>query len=508
LKKSAIFVKGAQTFTGGQKTINTINLALLLKDSTEAYAERPVLIADNRRITYRQLYLAVQSVARLLKKMNMKKGDKVALMLPNIPEFVYTYFAVVQSGAVAVLLNTSSTPAELGYLLNNSDSIILITTESSEKKYREIETQLSTCHTVCLVDSEEIRSQIAMQESTDSLSQPETPIDPDDPAEIIYTAGLTGKPLGAVLSHRNLGAQLDMIQPIFRRQPDDVGLCLIPLFHSFGATVNMLNVIQAGCSTVMMDRLTMDNLFATIEREKISYICAVPRLYVGMVFYDKLSKYNIDSLKLCVTGGSAMPAEFIPAFEQKFGVRILEGYGLTEAAPACSFNRIELIAKPGSIGTALTGIDIKMVDDFGHEVPRNVVGELVLRGGNVMQGYYKDEAATASVIKDGWLYTGDLGKMDEDGYIFLTGRKKRMIITSGFNVYPREVETVIAEHKAVSAVRVSGKDDLMRGELVTATIVLKPGHAVDEKEIIRHCKVHLSAYKVPREVSFVDRLEE
>ena len=435
--------------------------------------------------------------------MGMEKGDKAAIMLPNIPEFVYCYFAVVQSGAVAVLLNTSSTAAELCYLLNNCDAKILITQASGEKKYREIENKLSSCRSIFLMDSEE--SRVAMDLATTVIRNdlPAVAIDPDDPAEMIYTAGLTGKPLGAVLTHRNLCAQLDMIQPVFRREPADVGLCLIPLFHSFGATVNMLNVIQAGCSTVMMDRLTMDGFFSTIEREKITYICAVPRLYMGMVFYEKAAKYDLSSLKLCVTGGSAMPADFIPAFEQKFDVRILEGYGLTEASPACSFNRIECLAKPGSIGTALTGIDIKIVDDAGQELPRNQIGEVFVRGANVMKGYYNDEAATASVIKDGWLYTGDLGRMDEDDYIFLTGRKKRMIITSGFNVYPREVETVLNTHPDVLDSRVTGKEDLMRGELVKAQIVLRDGHHPDDKEIIRHCKAYLSSYKVPREIEFV-----
>ena len=294
-----------------------------------------------------------------------------------------------------------------------------------------------------------------------------------------------------------------MIQPIFRRGPDDVGLCLIPLFHSFGATVNMMNVIQAGCSTVMMNRLTMDGLFSNIEREKITYICAVPGLYMGMVFYEKAAKYDLSSLQICVTGGSAMPPDFIPVFEKKFNVRILEGYGLTEASPACSFNRIEAVTKPGSIGTPLPGIDIKIVDDTGRELPRNEIGEVIVRGANVMQGYYKDDAATAAVIKEGWLYTGDLGRMDDENYIFLTGLKKRMIITSGFNVYPREVETVLNTHPAVQLSRVSGKKDLMRGEIVKAEIVLKNGHSPDDKEIIRYCKIYLSNYKVPREVEFV-----
>ncbi|MEE9910735.1 MAG: AMP-binding protein [Deltaproteobacteria bacterium] len=476
----------------------------LLKDSVQRFAERPVLIADGDRISYRQLYSAVQNVALSLKRKGIKKGDKVALMLPNIPEFVYCYFAILELGAVVVPLNTSSTPTELIYLLNNSDAEIFISQTAAEKKYEEIKDRLLTCHSLYSIDSAEISLDSGPGEP-DSFK---TPIDPDDPAAIIYTAGLTGNPLGAVLTHRNLCAQNNQILPIFRRNPEDVGLSLIPLFHTFGATVNMINVIGAGCSTVMMDRLTMDSLFSTIERERITYIAAVPRLYIGMIFYDKASKYDLSSLQLCATGGSAMPADFIPVFEQKLGVRILEGYGLTEAAPACSFNRIECVAKPGSIGQALTGIDIKIVDDAGNELPPNEVGELIVRGENVMKGYYKDDRATGSVIRDGWLYTGDLGRMDDDHYIFLTGRKKRMIITSGFNVYPREVETVLNLHPAIKESLVVGKEDLMRGEVVKAQVVLRNAHHPDDKEIIRHCKMYLSPYKVPREVEFVSSISE
>ncbi len=476
----------------------------MLETSVRNYPDRPVLISDQRRITYAQLLNSVYETQATFKKLGVKKGDKVALMLPNIPEFVFCYLAIVCSGAVAVLLNTSSTPSELAYLLDNSDATLLITQGSHEKKYRGIEKGLSSCRSLYLTDhpGSAAEAAAATVQNDDSFVQ----IHPDDPAEIIFTSGLTGKPLGATLTHGNLCAQLNMIQPIFRRQPDDIGLCLIPLFHSFGATVNMLNVIQAGCSTVMMDRLTMDSLFAAIEREKITYICAVPRLYIGMVFFDKAPKYDVSSLRLCVTGGSAMPSEFIPVFEQKFGVRMLEGYGLTEAAPACSFNRMERDAKPGSIGLALPGIDIRIVDEKGNDLPRNATGELIVRGENVMKGYYKNEAATAEVIRNGWLHTGDLGRMDEEGYIFLTGRKKRMIITSGFNVYPQEVEDVINLHPAVRTSRVSGKEDLMRGEIVRAEVALKAGEKLDDKEIIRHCKVHLSPYKVPREVAFVEKL--
>ena len=430
----------------------------------------------------------------------------MTLMLPNIPEFVYSYFGILKNGAVAVLVNTSSTSFELTYLLNNSDSKILIMQASQIKKYEDAKDQLLSCHQVITVDSLNLNSEFLTGADSDDSSFCPAEINPEDPATIIYTAGLTGKPLGAVLTHRNLCEELDMIQPVFRREKDDVGLCLIPLFHSFGATVNMLNVIQAGCSTVMMDRLTMDSLLATIEREKITYICAVPRLYVGMIFYEKMAKYDLSSLKLCVTGGSAMSPDLMPVFEKKFNVRILEGYGLTEASPACSFNRIECVAKPGSIGTPLTGIDIKIVNEAGRKLPRNQIGELIVKGENVMKGYYKDDAATAAVLKDGWLYTGDLGRMDEEDYIFLTGLKKRMIITSGFNVYPREVETILNMHPAVETSFVFSKEDLMRGEIVKAQIVLKKGQSVDEKEIIRYCKIYLSNYKVPREVEFVQEI--
>lgn len=427
-------------------------------------------------------------------------------MLPNIPEFFYCYFGVLNTGAIVVPLNPSSTPYELTYLLNNSDSRVLITQSSRMQKYQDIKDHLLSCHQV--ISTDELNQSGELFDDTCGGDTTLTDIHPEDPAVIIYTAGLTGKCMGAVLTHRNLCSQLDMIQPVFRRTPDDVGLCLIPLFHSFGATVNMLNVIHAGCSTVMIDRLSMDALFSAIEREKITYIAAVPSLYIGMILYEKAFKYNLSSLKLCVTGGSAMPPDLIPVFEEKLGVRILEGYGLTEASPACSFNRMECMAKPGSIGTPLAGIEIKIVDENGCELRRNETGELIVRGDNVMKEYYKNESATADVIKEGWLQTGDLGRMDEDNYIFLTGLKKRMIISCGFNVYPREVEMVLNMHPAIQESRVTGKKDLMRGEIVKAHILLKEGHASHEKDIIHHCKTYLSNYKVPREVEFVQNIPD
>jgi long-chain acyl-CoA synthetase len=324
---------------------------------------------------------------------------------------------------------------------------------------------------------------------------------------MIYTAGLTGRPLGAVLTNGNLLSQSDLLWSVYNATEKDRGLAVIPLFHAFGAVANMLAAIRIGAGIVLMDRFTMEAILGSVEKDKVTYIAAVPRLFLGMVMYPETEKYDLSSLNFCLTGGSTMPPDFIPMFEDKFRCILREGYGLTEASPVCSVGRREMVHKPGSIGTVIPGVEAKAVDDGGNEVPRGEIGELVIRGVNVMKGYYKNEEATGQVIRNGWLYTSDLAKIDEDGYIFLTGRKKRMVITSGFNVYPREVEMILELHPAVQAAMVVGKPDLMRGEIVTALIVRNPDIPVNERELTRHCRHYLSSYKVPRAIEFVESID-
>jgi long-chain acyl-CoA synthetase len=269
----------------------------------------------------------------------------------------------------------------------------------------------------------------------------------------------------------------------------------------------MLGPIRIGAGIILLDRFTMEAIFSTIEKEKVTFIAAVPRLFLGMIMHDDVEKYDLSSLDFCITGGSTMPPEFIPVFEKKFNVILREGYGLTEASPVCSVGRRDMEHKLGSIGTVISGVEAKVVDEQGFEVPRGEVGELVIRGENVMKGYYKDEEATAHVLRNGWLYTSDLAKIDEDGYIFLKGLKKRMIITSGFNVYPQEVEQVLRLHPAVKTAMVVSKPDLLRGEIVKALIVRNPDVPADERAITRHCRIYLSSYKVPRAVEFVESID-
>ena len=483
------------------------NLGKMLEHTCRTYPERVSLIYKDTAVSYSELDRAVNAFGNRLKALGVTQGDKVAIMLPNIPEFIVSYFAILKLGAVAVTINIQSTSHELLYLLDNCDATACITVPSSAKRFKEIREGLPRFEHLITTDERPgiLSIQGSLEEEAVELDMPE--ITGGDPAVMIYTSGLTGKPLGAVLTHRNLSTQSVLLEDILNGTPDDRALCLIPLFHSFGAVANMLIILKVGASLVMIDRFNIEALFKAIEEEKVTYVAAVPRVFLGMLLFEGADKYDISSLRFCITGGSAIPPEYIPMFEKKFGVMLVQGYGLTEASPACSFNRIDGVRKPGSIGLPLPDIEAQVRGEAGSRLPAGEVGELVIRGPNVMQGYYRNEQATAEVIKDGWLHTGDLARIDEEGYIFLEGLKKRMIITSGFNVYPTEIEDILRMHPAVRDARVTGKDDLMRGEIVKALIIKKQGASVSGKDIMKHCRKYLSSYKSPREVEFVERLD-
>ena len=483
-----------------------MSLGQMLEETCRQFPGHAALIQEERKLTYLDLNRAVNSLGNRLREAGLQQGDKVAVMLPNCPEFVISYFAIQKIGAVAVPLNVLSTSYELRHLLGNSEARGFITTKMLTGRFEEIREDLPLCDYLLLHDEQQKASplQSAIEEGPFTLTMPE--IKRDDPAVMIYTSGLTGKALGAVLTQHNLLTQSDLLKVVCGTNDQDRGLSIIPLFHSFGAVVNMLCAIRVGAGVVLMDYFSVDGIFSAVEKEKITYLAAVPRLFLGMIMQAEQKKPDLGSLKLCITGGAAMPPEFFPRFEEKFGIRIMEGYGLTEASPVCSFTRPYMTHKPGSVGPVVPGVEAVVVDDAGHQLPTGRTGELVIRGDNVMKGYYKDEKATAGVMRNGWLQTGDLARIDEDGYIFLTGRKKRMIITSGFNVYPREVEIVLNMHPAVKESRAVSKADLMRGEIVKALIVKNPDLPVTGKEMVRHCRKYLSSYKVPRDIEFVENL--
>lgn len=480
----------------------------MLEEVCKKYPENVAIINEDISLTYRELDRSVNAIGNHLKNWGLQKGDKAALLLPDCPEFIISYFAIQKIGAVAVTLNAVSTAYELRYLLGNSESKVLITESQLTKRFEEISGDVPLCRRLIFTDGPDADSPFRdiIEKGPFMLDIPE--IAGDDPAVMIYTSGLTGSPLGATLTHRSLLGQADLIRDLCGATEKDRALCVIPFFHSFGAVVNMLGAVRIGAGMVLMDRFSTENIFSTIEKYKITYIAAVPMIFLGMLFHKETEHHNLSSLRLCITGGAAMPAEFILPFEKKIGVKLLEGYGLTEASPVCTFNRINMLQKPGSVGVAIPGVEAKIVNDNGKELSTGESGELIIKGENVMKGYYRNEEATSLVIRDGWLYTSDLAKIDKDGYIFITGRKKRMIINSGFNVYPREVEIVIDMHPAVKASRVIGMPNLLRGEVVKALVVKNEGTDIDGRTIIKHCRNYLSPYKVPRKVEFVENLDE
>lgn len=484
-----------------------MNMVRMLQETTARYPDNPAIIHDGKQILYQDLNRYVEALARHLQEAGIGKGDKIAIMLGNCPEFVIAYFAALRLGAVAVTLNVMSTSYELQHLLENCDAKVLITADNLAKRFESIRETLPLCRHLITTTGLQFGSPFDDVIRTGKMTKDIPALQGSDPAVMIYTAGLTGKPLGAVLTFNNLATQADLLRTICSGTTKDRSLAVIPLFHSFGASVNMLCPLCIGGAIVLMDRFTMEGIFTTIQREQVTYITAVPRLFMGMLFHDKLKDFDLRSLRVGITGGSPMPPELFAEFEKHLGIQVLEGYGLTETSPCCIFTMPDRVQKPGAIGTVLPGVRAKVVDEAGCEVAAGVVGELLVRGDVVMQGYYKDEAATAEVIREGWLHSGDLAHMDEEGYVFLDGIKKRMIITSGFNVYPKEVELVLDMHPAIVSSRVAGEKDLMRGEIVKAIIVKKPGDMTDEKEIIQHCRNYLSSYKVPREVVFEEAAE-
>jgi long-chain acyl-CoA synthetase len=331
--------------------------------------------------------------------------------------------------------------------------------------------------------------------------------DPSDTAVILYTSGTTGTPKGAELTHSNMlencrhGAT-----ELVRVSENDVILGALPLFHSFGQTCCMNNAVRAGACLTMIPRFDPAKALEIIQRDEVTLFEGVPTMYHAMLNHPDRDQYDISSLRTCVSGGSAMPVEVMRGFEQAFGCVVLEGYGLSETSPVASFNHLDREHKPGSIGTPIKGVEMKVVDENDEELPAGEVGEIVIRGHNVMKGYWNRPDATAEVMRGGWLHTGDMARVDEDGYFFIVDRKKDMIIRGGYNVYPREIEEVLYEHPAVLEAAVIAVPDKALGEEVGAAVVLRPEADADAQDIRAFVKERVAAYKYPRHIWFMDEL--
>jgi long-chain acyl-CoA synthetase len=494
------------------------NLAIFLEDSAREVPERTAIICEGTRLSYAQLQAATNQVARGLAQIGIRKGDKVALTCQNVPSFAIAYYGILKAGAVVTPLNVLLKPREIAYHLTDCDAKAYLCQEGSatlplsEIGYAAFQEVESCEHFFLMTNDLTAPSSIAGVKTLGELmrGQPTTfdmvATSPDDTAVILYTSGTTGKPKGAELSHLNMLLNARLADTLYPRATDDVHLITLPLFHSFGQSVQMNAGIYNRATLVLLSRFSPETALRLMNEENITFFAGVPTMYWALLNYPEADQFDIEkisrNLRICISGGAAMPVEVMRAFNEKFQVTILEGYGLSETSPIATFSRLEREVKPGSIGLPVWGIDVRLVDQNDQEVGPNELGEIVIRGHNIMKGYYKRPEATAEAIRNGWFHSGDIGRRDEDGFLYIVDRVKDMIIRGGFNVYPREIEEVLLTHPAVSLAAVVGIPHERHGEEVKAFVILKQGVELSEAELIAWSKQNMADYKYPRIVEF------
>jgi long-chain acyl-CoA synthetase len=477
------------------------SLAQLLTKTTATHGDRPALRLDDTVLTFDMLDESATRVAGLLKDRGLQPGDRVAIMLPNVPYFGAAYYGVLRAGGVVVPVNVLLKGREVAFYLADPSARFLFAWHGFADAA--VEGARAAGTEAIIVEPGDFEQLLA--------GAPRAPEDvgrdASDTAVILYTSGTTGTPKGAELTHANLLANcLHGGTELMDVAPDDVILGALPLFHSFGQTCCLNTAVRAGACLTLIPRFEPGKALEIVQRDGVTIFEGVPTMYHAMLHHPERERYDVSGLRMCVSGGSALPVEVMRGFEEAFGCVILEGYGLSETSPVASFNHADRERKPGSIGTPIRGVEMKVVDDGGRALPPGEVGEIAIRGHNVMKGYRNRADATAEVLRDGWLLTGDMAQMDDDGYFFIVDRKKDLIIRGGFNVYPREIEEVLYEHPAVFDVAVLGVPDEAMGEEVGAAIALKPGADVTTDEIGDFVKERVAAFKYPRRIWFVDAL--
>ena len=506
----------------------TLNLASLLEDSAEKYADREAVVLGDRRLTYAQVNAAANQVANLLTSRGIEPGDKVALSCPNLPYFPIVYYGILKAGGTVVPLNVLLKAREVAYHLADSEAKAYFCFEGTpelpigQAGFEGFNETPGCEHFFLITVDPAAESPIDGAETLGSAvgGQPASydtvATDEDDTAVILYTSGTTGQPKGAELMHRNMHSNASSGEALFGADADDPDtyLCVLPLFHSFGQTVIMNGAFTYGGTVVMLPRFEAEPALKTMAAEGVTFFAGVPTMYWGLL--GALDDSGVDvkelaaNLRIAAAGGSALPVEVHKNFEQRFGVTILEGYGLSETSPVASFSPLGEDVRVGSIGVPIPGVEMKLINpEPGQwdEVPDGEVGEIAIKGPNIMKGYYNRPDATADAIQDGWFRSGDLGTRDADGWYSIVDRSKDMIIRGGYNVYPREIEEVLMTHPAVSLAAVIGIPSEEHGEEIKAVVIKNKDHDdVSESDLVAWAKEEMAGYKYPRVVEFVDEL--
>ena len=479
-----------------------LNLGSILAATASSRPDHVALRLGDNEMTYRELDRAARGIASALRDRGIAPGEKVALLIPNVPEFTTLYFGILYAGCTVVPINVLLSGEEIQFHLEDSDAKLLFAHSFFEASARAGADAAGVELSLANGDEPTTAEGMARCEPFRELH----PTSAVDTAVILYTSGTTGKPKGAELTHSNLLMNCTVVPP--RLAPvssDDVALAALPLFHSFGQTSIQNTTISFGGTFTLLPRFTPEEAFAIMERDRVTRFAGVPTMYFALLHHEAERAYDLSSLRFCLSGGAPMPVEVMRAFEERFSVQILEGYGLSETAPVASFNSVDRPRKPGSIGYPVWGVDMAIFDENDRPMDAGEPGEICIRGHNVMKGYLNRPDATKESMRGGWFHSGDIGFCDEDGVFWIVDRKKDMIIRGGFNVYPREVEEVLYSHASILEAAVIGVPDESHGEEVKAVIVSnEPKLGADE--VIAYCKEHLAAYKYPRLIEFVDSL--
>lgn len=501
-----------------------LNLSMVLEHNVTAQPEKTAIVFGDKRFTFAQLAGAVNQIAGGLAALGIGKGDKVALSCPNLPYFPMVYYAILKTGATVVPLNVLLKGREIAYHLSDSDAKAYLCFQGTPELPMAQEGfkgfgEVPGCeHFFVITADPAAASPIDDTKTLGQLMAGQSPVfdmadtAPEDTAVILYTSGTTGFPKGAELSQSNMMMNALASRDLLQLVKDDVHVLVLPLFHSFGQTVQMNAGFAAGNTLALIARFDAETVLGTFQSERATVFAGVPTMYWALLTHeDKAGKFDLDkiadTLRIGVSGGASMPLEILKGIEKKYRIPVIEGYGLSETSPVATFNHLDRERKPGSIGTPIWGVDVKVVDDKGATVPVDDIGEIAIRGTNVMKGYYNKPEATAEAFNGGaWFHTGDLGKMDADGYFYIVDRVKDMIIRGGFNIYPREIEEVLLTHPAVSLASVIGVPHDRHGEEVKAYIVVKDGVSATPEEIIAWSKEQMAAYKYPRLVEIREAL--
>lgn len=448
---------------------------------------RTALLFNNTTITYGEMEKNIDKYAGYLGRMGLLAGDRVAIALPNCPEFIYSYFGIIRAGGTVVPLNLLQTPLELAFMLKDSGVSYLITNEAIGQALSQLPSRQS------------IRVVILNEQcSKEILNTPSTHFEKRDPESVctlLYTSGTTGDPKAVMLTHNNLIGNVKSMDAVSGFDPDDNFLAVLPMFHSFGWATSVLLPLYVGCTITILESFRPKEVLHALSQKGITVFCGVPSMFAVLLKLRRQASF--PTLKYAISGGDSISEEHMLSFEQTFKFPIIEGYGLSEASPVVSLNPLEGTRKIRSVGLPLTGVEVRIVGEEDQELPPGNVGELLVKGPNIMKGYYNREEDTRAVLKKGWLYTGDLAYRDHEGYIYIVGRKKELIITAGYNIYPGEIEEALKAHPSVEEAAVIGIPHPVKGEVIKAFIIPVEGFTPKKHELMQFLKGKLSIYKIP-----------